>query len=153
MEAKWTMKGGHNNKGITCCCWSSNYKVVVSGGIDYNLCIWDALQHKKIVILHGHTSIVIDICIDDHSGMIISVGNDGMIRIWDLLTNLCVQKLSSYDISCGFTFRKISYFKPSGDILLASKRLNGWRHTSMMGKNISAHKDDVIILLFNPVFE
>jgi hypothetical protein len=47
----------------------------------------------------------------------------------------------------------INYFSPSGDVILASKRLNGWRHSSMMGKSVSAHRENVSIILFNPIYD
>ncbi|KAG2741825.1 WD40 repeat-like protein, partial [Suillus brevipes Sb2] len=51
---------------------------------------WRAIDGKELVVLRGHTSSVMSICLTPNERYIVSASNDYSVRIWDLKTNQAV---------------------------------------------------------------
>ncbi|KAA6394508.1 MAG: hypothetical protein EZS28_009966, partial [Streblomastix strix] len=128
---------GHK-RGIISMCWSERYKLIISGGIDYNVCIWDPFGQRHTGTLRGHTAPILSVTVDESAGLVLSLSGDQTIRVWDILSQLCVSKVSSFDNESKFFYKKLWYDKLSDYVILASKRLIGWKYTSPHAKN----KDD-----------
>ncbi|CAJ0841078.1 9637_t:CDS:2 [Entrophospora sp. SA101] len=66
--------------------------IVVSGSYDCN-----ARTGLSLNVLQGHTSLVGQLQL--HDSTLVTGGSDGVIRIWDLETNRCVQHIAAHDNS------------------------------------------------------
>ena len=53
--------------------------------------MWDVIAEAGVCRLRGHRDMVSDVCLLQVHGAIASVAKDGMLRLWDLDTQHCVQ--------------------------------------------------------------
>ncbi|KAA6404025.1 MAG: hypothetical protein EZS28_000456 [Streblomastix strix] len=143
---------GHT-QGIQCMSWSPEYKLLISGGYDNIICIWDPFGKRLRGIMRGHTGAIQSITIDESAGLVLSIGRDNTVRIWDILSQRQLQKVSSQDKQCGYRFFTLSYNSILKGVIMASHRLIGWLHNRKVDGNLSAHNADIEILLFNNQFK
>lgn len=48
----------------TCIAWSPDSSKIVSGGIDTNICVWDAVKGQRITMIKGGTvnvNVIVDL--------------------------------------------------------------------------------------------
>ncbi|KAA6389415.1 MAG: putative Ankyrin protein [Streblomastix strix] len=171
LEENLCLSGHH--LGVKTFAWSPKKKVLISGGIDHQICIWNPLAEKLIGILQGHSGPVISVAIDDTCGLLVSLALDYTIRIWDIQLQRCLQHISALDPALGVgliggpsgvngvngfgTTRESCYgcleFDPNSKlIVMGSKRLVGWKHAEKLDSQGMAHKKDIILLLYNNSF-
>lgn len=81
-----------------------NDTTLISGSRDSTICIWgmDSDEVDPKLVLKGHTETVR--CLKVHGGLLVSGGNDGEARVWDIHTGQCLHVLKGhtgtlYDIS------------------------------------------------------
>ncbi|KAE8380082.1 WD40-repeat-containing domain protein [Aspergillus bertholletiae] len=69
---------------------------LISGGRDSTICIWDLDSdiNEPRLVLKGHTETVR--CLKVHGGVLVSEGNDGDARVWDIRTGQCLHVLKGH---------------------------------------------------------
>ena len=69
---------GHT-KGVYSCDWSAQHRIVVSGGADKTVCLFNPFSGKKQATLEGHRAGVSDVMVNDKDHQIISVEGLGKV--------------------------------------------------------------------------
>ena len=72
---------GHEN-GVTSLVYSKNGKLLISGGHDHLIKIWDAESGKLIKTLKGHTKDVTSLALHPSGSLFASSSADGTVRLW-----------------------------------------------------------------------
>lgn len=80
-EELWVLQGAFN--GLD---WSSDGNILVTGGADSAVMVWDTESGRLISTLRGHTDPFIDVGWSPTNTMIVSVSWDGTIRLWGVLS-------------------------------------------------------------------
>ena len=56
---------------------------IASAGEDMTVRIWDAAAGREIVVLRGHTDVVLSVAFAPDGSILVSGGKDGTARVWD----------------------------------------------------------------------
>ncbi|KAK9465512.1 WD40-repeat-containing domain protein [Lipomyces arxii] len=72
--------------------------ILVSGGCDRDVRVWDLITGECISVLHGHTSTVRCLKMSD-SRTAISGSRDASLRVWDIETGVCINVLLGHQAS------------------------------------------------------
>ncbi len=75
---------------VNCLAISNNKRLLVTGGNDKSVVIWDVATAKPIKTLLGHTWKVNSVSFSRNDQYLVSTGNDGEVRVWDVNTGACV---------------------------------------------------------------
>lgn len=68
---------------MSCCSFSKDGQMCVSGGYDGRLVLWDMLgDNTPKLILRGHPGWINDVSITSDNRRIVTAGKDKEIRIW-----------------------------------------------------------------------
>ncbi|GAA5924705.1 hypothetical protein JCM3775_005449 [Rhodotorula graminis] len=76
--------------------WGQAGAVVVSGGSDRNVRVWDVATGRCLHVLPGHTSTVRCLRVLDARPVAVSGSRDGSIRVWDIERGLALRLLSGH---------------------------------------------------------
>ena len=68
--------------GFRCGAVTSNGKILVTGGDDSTIRVWDLVENKQIFVFYGHNSTVKCLALTENSQHIISGSFDASVRIW-----------------------------------------------------------------------
>lgn len=83
------------NKGVLTFDYSQSLNIIVTGGMDYMLRVWNPyVNNKAIVLLKGHTKPVTHVIINDDRNQVISVDKGRSIRVFELRDQTCLQNIS-----------------------------------------------------------
>jgi WD40 repeat protein len=75
---------------VNCLGLSNNKRMMVTGGNDKSVVVWDIATGKPLKTLLGHTWKVNSVAFTKNDQYLVSTGNDGEIRVWDVNTGVCV---------------------------------------------------------------
>jgi len=67
--------------------------IVLSGGDDHLVKMFDLRTYREIHAFGGHRALVGDVCADESK--IISCANDGAIKIWDMESKKCIDEINT----------------------------------------------------------
>jgi len=84
-----TFAGAHTMP-VNCLGLSNNKLMMVTGGNDKSVVVWDIATGKPLKTLLGHTWKVNSVAFTKNDQYLVSTGNDGEIRVWDVNTGVCV---------------------------------------------------------------
>lgn len=82
------------NRGVKTFCHASQHSLLVTGGIDRIIRLWNPyIPGKPVALLRGHTAQVshLNIVTD---GRLASLSSDSLLKIWDLVNQFCLFTLS-----------------------------------------------------------
>lgn len=65
--------------------WSLDGTMVVTGGADNSVIVWEVLSGRSIISLQGHTSPYTDVIWSPTNSLIVSASWDGTIRLWGVV--------------------------------------------------------------------
>ena len=89
---------GHNDD-VSCCSFSSSWQLLVTGGNDTALCVWD-IEAKEIVrSFLGHTEQVKCVTFSRDDLRVASGGYDRDVLVWDVKSGRCDFRLVHH-VSC-----------------------------------------------------
>ena len=77
--------GGHSSK-ANAVAWSRDRKLIVSGGSDDKLRVWDVITGKEIAALTCNGGRVWSVAISPDSKLIVSGCDNGKVQVWDVAT-------------------------------------------------------------------
>jgi WD40 repeat protein len=75
---------------VNCLALSNNKRLLVTGGNDKSVVIWDIATGKPLKTMLGHTWKVNSVSFSRNDQYLVSTGNDGEVRVWDVNTGACV---------------------------------------------------------------
>ncbi|XP_045212836.2 WD repeat-containing protein on Y chromosome-like [Mercenaria mercenaria] len=83
------------NKGVLSFDYSHSLNIIVTGGMDYMLRVWNPyVNNKAIVLLKGHTKPVNHVIINENRNQVISIDKGRSIRVFELRDQTCLQHIS-----------------------------------------------------------
>lgn len=86
-----------------CMTYNLDLVMLMTGGRDGNIQIWNTKVFSKTTELHGHANSVISMAVHPSHKLLFSSSVDKTIRIWELTTFTCVRYLTKSEHS--FTYR------------------------------------------------
>ncbi|XP_045580316.1 WD repeat-containing protein on Y chromosome [Salmo salar] len=80
------------NKGVTCFDFSRSLNLLVTGGLDPAVKLWNCfMTARPVAVLHGHGTTVLDVVIYQPLGQVLSYSKDAELRVWDISSNRCLR--------------------------------------------------------------
>ncbi len=79
------------------CAWSRDQELVVYGGEDGLLRLWNVRQGKLLRVFEGHTSPVSSVALNGDQRRVLSCSADRSVRLWDLSSGKCIGILTGHD--------------------------------------------------------
>jgi WD40 repeat protein/serine/threonine protein kinase len=83
----------------TCVAFSQDGQLLVTGGTDLSLRLWDALDGRPLGVLKGHASPVESVAVSPDGRRIASCSLDGSVKLWDVAAQQEVLTLAGHDAS------------------------------------------------------
>lgn len=91
-KPKTTLRG--HEMGVRCMAFAEASKVLVTGGYDYNLMVWNPYVGSSIHTMKGHIAQIVGIeVLGAASNQVVSADCEGSVRTWDLGTYQCLQTI------------------------------------------------------------
>uniref|UniRef100_A0A670IEC6 WD repeat-containing protein on Y chromosome n=1 Tax=Podarcis muralis TaxID=64176 RepID=A0A670IEC6_PODMU len=109
-------------KGILCFDYSSEMNILVTGGYEPLVRIWNPyVTSSPITQMKGHSTAVTHIMINGQRNTIVSVSKDKNIRVWDLLDHFCLQSIHGRNVPLGnYPISATYYHRPCNYIICAT---------------------------------
>jgi WD40 repeat protein len=88
LPEKWQLRkpGAERFNGVTSVRYSPDGKMLLSGGGDGILTLWESTTGREIRALTGSRGVVCDACFSPDGLTVLSGSNDGVLRLWDTAT-------------------------------------------------------------------
>ena len=67
-----------------CFAWDAGGRILVSGGEDGTIRLWDVVSAELLRTVTGHNDQILSIAISPDGGMVASGGIDKTIKLWDI---------------------------------------------------------------------
>ncbi|KAK3091806.1 hypothetical protein FSP39_022754 [Pinctada imbricata] len=145
------------NKGLLTFDYCPDNNVLVTGGMDYLIRIWNPyVNSKPVVVLKGHTKPINHVIINSPRNQIISVDKGKNIKVFSMKDQTCVQQLSGRIVKLGPTAISSVCFNPATQkLVLATSQIEILERSEEDEKCIEvySHRRPVTAALYNPVFK
>ena len=144
------------NKGVLSFDYSYTLNIIVTGGMDYMLRVWNPyVNNKAITLLKGHTKPVNHVIINGAKNQVISIDKGRNLRVYDLRDQNCLQQISGRMIKFDpFPISAVLYNPKMKTMLLAAyqiimleKREEDERHSDIL-----SHHKPIVGALYSKVF-
>lgn len=73
-----------NTSKVECCCFSSDGKLLASGGSDKKATVWCTKSFKVRSTLNEHSQWITDVCFSPRTLKIATSSGDGTVKVWDV---------------------------------------------------------------------
>ncbi|XP_066529067.1 WD repeat-containing protein on Y chromosome-like isoform X2 [Hoplias malabaricus] len=143
-------------KGILCFDYSPEFNILVTGGFDRILRIWDPyITNKTKSEIKGHSAAIIYVTINSRDSRIISISKDKNVLVWDLQDCVCLQHIPSMNIVLGqLPISSIYYNKDTNTLVLATFMIGVLQGVVDDVKQLkTSHKDPLCAALYNSNFK
>eukprot|EP00775_Hariotina_reticulata_P006349 gene6349-6582_t len=130
---------GHD-KAVTCCAWSSCYKMVASGGEDCKLLLWNPFSCRPLGTLAGHAAALVSVTVNDRDHQVISADANKTIKAGDVVAaSVQVEAVSTdhagtvcvWDIPTGRL--RLSFSKTHGDASISAAAFDSTQRRLITG--------------------
>nr|XP_056700915.1 EF-hand calcium-binding domain-containing protein 8 [Euleptes europaea] len=113
-------------KGILCFDYASEMNILVTGGYDPLIRIWNPyVTNSPITQMKGHTTAVTHITVNKQRSTIISISKDKNIRVWDLLEHVCLQSIHGRNVQLGNSPISAAYYHVASNFLACATYMIG----------------------------
>ncbi len=112
---------GHKGFGICAMDITNNEKYLLTGDISTHnplIILWDMKTGDSIKVFRGHKTIIRDVCFSNNEKLFASVGEDNLIKIWDLKKGKVIKTMSDND---GKELNTICFTKDDKQIIYGSQ--------------------------------
>merc|ERR1712136_684944 len=139
---------GHQ-MGVRCMAFAASNKVLVTGGFDYNLFVWNPYVGTSTHVIRGHVAPIVGIeVLGAASNQIVSADSEGVLKTWDLGTYQLIQSI----IVDGLLSLRVFVSVPTHKrIFVGDHDGEIWVYNSTTGcviKKMTAHSKEVSGLLY-----
>ncbi|CAD8135461.1 unnamed protein product [Paramecium pentaurelia] len=83
-----------HTRGIVSLAFNESLILLFSAGFDHNLCVWNPYIESLIFKIQGHSSPVIGVVVIEGTSQIVSLDQEGSVKVWDTKKFNCVQQFS-----------------------------------------------------------
>lgn len=144
------------NKGVLSFDYSHLLNIIVTGGMDYLLRVWNPyVNNKAIVLLKGHTKPVNHVIINEKKNQVISIDKGRSLRVFDLRDQTCLQQISGRMIKFDQFPISAVYFNASmrttllaaNQLVMLEKREEEERYSDIL-----SHQKSVVAAIYSKVF-
>ncbi|XP_034148330.1 WD repeat-containing protein on Y chromosome isoform X3 [Esox lucius] len=146
-------------RGILCFDYSPELNILVSGGLDGVVRIWNpyltrcATSHMK-----GHSAAITHIMVNGEDNKVISVSKDKNVRVWDLEDCACLQSVPSGNVTMGhLPISSVHYNRHSNTLLLATSMIGVLHgavdHVEGLHQLKTTHEQQLCAALYNCNFK
>ncbi|XP_071107369.1 WD repeat-containing protein on Y chromosome-like [Haliotis cracherodii] len=143
-------------KGLLCFDYCPMHNIIATGGMDYNVRIWNPyVVNRATVILKGHNKPIIHTVLNGRKNMLISIDKGKTIRIYDLRDHSCLQHISGRMVKLGqFSISAVCFNRKLQHLILATNLLALLEHKDEDVKitEVISHTKPVVTALYNPTF-
>ncbi|XP_038289426.1 EF-hand calcium-binding domain-containing protein 8 isoform X10 [Canis lupus familiaris] len=149
-------------KGILCFDYCPDKNLVVTGGYDPLIRLWNPFFSKKPVwMMKGHQTSVTHILVNSkNSSILLSISKDKNIRVWDMQDYICLQSFSGKLFALGNCPITSVYFHKNEDSLICSTFsigiLKGYLETEGPGKpreRTTTYSTPLCAVLYSKIFK
>ncbi|KAG6461155.1 hypothetical protein O3G_MSEX012443 [Manduca sexta] len=148
----------HVDKGIQCFAFHEEAHILVTGGPDCAIRVWNPFVPAKAnVVLHGHHAGVISLVLQNNGQTIYSLSRDRVIKVWDLQGQVCIQSYIDIPPQVGERTPITAVYNPATRefilaaikiaVVILDEQLNP-QHTDGF-----THSRAVAKILYNPLFK
>jgi WD40 repeat protein len=74
---------------------SEDGRLVVSGGVDGRVGLWEMGREQPLARVEGHTGVVWSVALSRDGALMASGGEDGTVRLWEVGSGACLRTLRS----------------------------------------------------------
>jgi WD40 repeat protein len=78
--------------------YSPEWNMIVTGGADRVVRLWDDASLAQLQACHGHTAPVISVLCNGADGQIVSTARNQVLKVWDIFSYKCVQSVHDNSI-------------------------------------------------------
>ena len=89
--------------------------LIVSGGDDYKIKVWNFKTGKSLFTLTGHLDYIRTVSFHHENPWIVSCGDDQTIRIWNWQSRSCISILTGHS-----HYVMSAFFHPTSDLLVSA---------------------------------
>ncbi|XP_076074046.1 WD repeat-containing protein on Y chromosome-like [Mytilus galloprovincialis] len=144
------------NKGILCFDYCPENNILVTGGMDYWVRVWNPyVCSKAISVLKGHTKPISHVIINSRRNQTISIDKAKNIRVYDLKDQACLQQVGGRVVKLGKYSLSAAYFNPVlQTLIIATNQLAMLEKTDeeVQVAEIRSHNKPVVTAIYNKTF-
>jgi guanine nucleotide-binding protein subunit beta-2-like 1 protein len=111
-QCKYSITEGGHNEWVSCVRFSPNLQtpVVVSGGWDKTVKVWNLNNCKLRTNLYGHNGYINTVTVSPDGSLCASGGKDGVAMLWDLTEGKHLSSLEHGDVIHSLCFSPVRYW-------------------------------------------
>ncbi|XP_074867987.1 EF-hand calcium-binding domain-containing protein 8 [Carettochelys insculpta] len=146
-------------KGVLCFDYSPEMNVLVTGGLDRLVRIWNPfVTNSPITLMKGHVTAVTHVIVNGKRNTIISISKDKNIRVWDLLDHFCLQSIPGRSISVGNCPIVDACYSPLNNMLICTTSSIGILYGEVKfmettNSEVTSHEQPLCTALYNRNFK
>ncbi|CAF4905141.1 WD repeat-containing protein on Y chromosome isoform X1 [Pieris napi] len=146
------------DKGIQCFAFDEEAHVLVTGGPDCSVRVWNPfVPSKASAALHGHHAGIVALVLQNRASIVYSLSRDRVIKVWDVQGQNCVQTYIDIPAQVGErTPISCVYNSATRELILAAIKIA----VLVLDEQINPHHTDgfthsraVARILYNPLFK
>ncbi|XP_070604832.1 EF-hand calcium-binding domain-containing protein 8 [Erythrolamprus reginae] len=142
-------------KGILCFDYSPEMNIVVTGGYDPLIRIWNPyVTNSPITHLKGHLTAVTHIMINGQKKTIVSISKDKNIRIWDLMDHFCLQSIPGRNVPLGnCPISSVYYHRRQNVLVCATYKIGLFFGAEFTETELKTQEPLLCCALYNKIFK
>ncbi|XP_074662765.1 cilia- and flagella-associated protein 337-like [Tubulanus polymorphus] len=142
-------------KGILCFDYSKITNIIVTGGVDHLVRLWNPyVTSKAIVVFKGHAKAVTHVMINNVREQVISIAKDKTIRVFNMADQSCAQVIPGIKIPMGPHVISAAFYNPqTQSLILTTNQLAYFeRKDEERHQEIKSHMKPICAALYNKLF-
>ncbi|XP_039612883.1 WD repeat-containing protein 49-like [Polypterus senegalus] len=142
-------------KGINAFDYHVGLNLIATAGVNNKVCLWNPyVISKPAGILQGHLANVIAVQFIVGKKQLLSFSKDKVLRVWDVLSQLCIYRISSIFPKCTGFHTLLFFEEDHGRLFLTfNGQISLLELKQETGKRITSHEKSVTCVLYNSVFK
>ncbi|XP_058452425.1 WD repeat-containing protein on Y chromosome [Malaya genurostris] len=145
-------------KGVTCFAYEHVKDLVVTGGPDGQLRLWDSRRPETpTVTLPGHNAGVAFVFLQDEAQKIYSMDQKKIVKIWDVLNRILIQTYNGFASNLYKTVPACALYSDSNrELLIGANKVLSATCCPKIPLEVTdgeSHTQPISVLLYNPLFK